>query len=355
MNDFSKKLLKDITLLPGTPAREKQVRTFIESKVKQDVDELLYDKLGSVIAHKKGIGPKVMIAGHMDEVGLMVTQITKEGFIKFQTLGGWYSQVMLAQVWDIHTDKGVIKAVSGAKPPHLIPENQKNQAVKIEDMYLDCGASSKDEVLSFGILPGQMITPSADFYEMANPKYLVSKAWDNRIGSAILIEVLKKLKNETLNVDFYAAFNVLEEVGVRGAKTSSYVVNPDVAIAIDSGIANDVPEGQKEEQTLGAGPQIIVYDSGLLPHHGLRQYMIDIANLNHIPFQQATITAGRTDAAMMHLSQDGALGLSICIPTRYLHSHTSMIHTDDFENCVELICQFLKSFNKEIFENIIYS
>ena len=354
MTNELKKLLKEISLLPGTPARETLVRKYIENQVKSDSDELLYDNLGSLIAHKKGQGPKVMIAGHMDEVGLLVTQVTKNGFVKFQTLGGWFSQVMLAQVWDIHTDKGIVKAVSGSKPPHLIPADKRSEAIKIDDIYLDVGAKSKAEALSFGILPGQMITPSSEFIELANPKYLVSKAWDNRIGSAVLIEVLRRLKDVDLNVDFYAAFNVQEEVGIRGAKTSSYVVNPDVAIAIDSGIANDVPNGDKEEQTLGDGPQIIVFDKGLLPHRGLRNYMIEVAKEHKVPFQQATITGGRTDAAMMHLNQKGALGLSICIPTRYLHSHTSMIHTDDFENTVELIINFLKSFNKETFDEIIY-
>ncbi len=355
MTNELKKLLKEISLIPGTPAREILVRKYIEKQVESDSDELLYDNLGSLIAHKKGNGPKVMIAGHMDEVGLLVTQVTKDGFVKFQTLGGWFSQVMLAQVWDIHTDKGIVKAVSGSKPPHLIPADKRSEAIKIDDIYLDVGAKTKEEALSFGILPGQMITPSSEFIELANPKYLVSKAWDNRIGSAVLIEVLRRLKDVDLNVDFYAAFNVQEEVGIRGAKTSSYVVNPDVAIAIDSGIANDVPHGDPEEQTLGDGPQIIVFDKGLLPHRGLRSYMMEVAKENNVPFQQATITGGRTDAAMMHLNQKGALGLSICIPTRYLHSHTSMIHTDDFENTVELIVNFLKSFNKETFDEIIYN
>ncbi len=354
MTEETKKLLKDISLIPGAPSREKQVRLFVESKLKDDVDEFLYDKIGSVIAHKKGNGPKVMIAGHMDEVGLLVTQITKDGFVKFTPLGGWFSQVMLAQVWDIHTPNGVIKAVTGSKPPHLIPADKRKDAISIDDMYLDIGADSKEEALSFGILPGQMITPASQFIELANPKYLVSKAWDNRIGSAVLIEALKRLKDTTLNVDFYASFNVQEEVGVRGAKTASYVVNPDVAIAIDSGIANDVPQGDPEEQRLGAGPQIIVFDRGLLPHRGLRSYVLDIANKNNIKYQQAYINGGRTDAAMMHLSQDGALGLSLCIPTRYLHSHTSMIHTDDFDNCVDLVVEFLKSFNQETFDDIIY-
>jgi len=353
MNKTIKSRLETLSLLPGTPAREKKVRDYIKDLIKDDCDEISTDNLGSLIARKKGNGPKVMIAGHMDEVGLLVTQITKQGFIKFQTLGGWYSQVMLAQVWDIHTDKGIVKAISGSKPPHLIPAAKRKEAVKIEDIYLDVGASSKEEVLALGILPGQMITPAAQFYEMGNPKYLVSKAWDNRIGSAVVIEVLKRLKDEKLDVDFYATFNVQEEVGVRGAKTSSYMVNPDVAIAIDTGIGDDVPNGDPTEQTLGKGPQIIVYDKGLLPHRGLRSYMVDIAKENKLPYQQASITVGRTDAAMMHLAKDGALGLSVCIPTRYMHSHTSMIHTDDFENCVELIVSFLKSFNQNTFDNLL--
>lgn len=353
MNNEMKSRLKTLSLLPGTPARETQVRDYIRSLIEEDADEVFTDSLGSLIARKKGHGPKVMIAGHMDEVGLLVTQITSQGFIKFQTLGGWFSQVMLAQVWDIHTDQGIVKAISGSKPPHLIPANKRNEAIKIDDIYLDVGASSKEEALTFGIKPGQMITPAAAFYEMKNPKYLVSKAWDNRIGSAVVIEVLKRLKDETLDVDFYAAFNVQEEVGIRGAKTSSYMVNPDVAIAVDTGIGNDVPNGDATEQTLGAGPQIIVYDKGLLPHLGLRQYVIDIAQKHDIPYQQASITVGRTDAAMMHLSKDGALGLSLCIPTRYMHSHTSMIHTDDFEYMVELIINFLKSFNHDTYNQLI--
>jgi endoglucanase len=353
MTENLKQKLKELSLVPGTPSREKFVRQYIESQVKDDADELLYDNLGSLIAHKKGQGPKVMIAAHMDEVGLLVTQITKKGFIKFQTLGGWFSQVMLAQVWDIHTDKGIVKAVSGSKPPHLITAAKKKEAIKVEDIYLDVGATSKEEAISFGIRPGQMITPNAQFIEMANPKYLVSKAWDNRIGSAVVIEVLKRVKDLKLDCDFYATFNVQEEVGIRGAKTSSYVVNPDVAIAVDTGIGNDVPQGDPEEQTLGAGPQIIVYDLGLLPHRGLRNHMISIAQDAKIPFQQASINVGRTDAAMMHLSKDGALGLSICIPTRYMHSHTSMIHTDDFINTVELIVAFLKSFSQETFNKLI--
>ncbi|QWB95369.1 M42 family metallopeptidase [Mycoplasmatota bacterium] len=345
--------LKELSLLPGTPSREKLVKQYIEKEIKSDVDELLYDNLGSIIGHKKGNGPKVMIAGHMDEVGLLVTQITKKGFIKFQTLGGWYSQVMLAQVWDIHTDQGVVKAISGSKPPHLISAAKKKEAIKLEDIYLDVGATSKEEAMAFGILPGQMITPAATFIEMKNPKYLVSKAWDNRIGSAVVIEVLKRVKDLELACDFYTGFNVQEEVGIRGAKTSSYVVNPDVAIAVDTGIGNDVPHGDPEEQTLGAGPQIVVYDLGLLPHRGLRNHMIEVAKENKIPYQQASINVGRTDAAMMHLSKDGALGLSICIPTRYMHSHTSMIHTDDFESTVELIVSFLKSFSNETFNQLV--
>lgn len=321
-------ILKEISLLPGVPGQEKLVRNYIKKHIENHADQIVVDNLGSLIAIKKNEGPKVMIAGHMDEVGLLVTQITKEGFVKFQTLGGWFSQVMLAQVWDIHTPKGVIIGVTGVKPPHIIPADKRKEAITIESMYLDIGVSSKEEAISLGILPGQMVTPHSEFKVLGSGKHLLSKAWDNRIGSAVVMEVLKRL-DKTPN-ELFATFTVQEEVGLRGAKTSSYVAHPEIAIAVDTGLANDVPEGDKEQQSLGKGPQILLYDAGLVPNQALRSFVIEVAKAEGIPYQEAFITGGRTDAGHMHLAHDGALGLSIGIPTRYMHSHTSIIHYDDY-------------------------
>lgn len=338
-------ILKEISLLPGVPGQEKLVRNYIKKQVEKSVDEVVVDNLGSLIAIKKNQGPKVMIAGHMDEVGLLVTQITKDGFVKFQTLGGWFSQVMLAQVWDIHTPKGIVSGVTGVKPPHIIPADKRKEAIPIESMYLDLGVHSKEEAMNLGVIPGQMITPRSEFMVLGSGKHLLSKAWDNRIGSAVVMEVLKRL-DQTPN-QLFGTFTVQEEVGLRGAKTSSYVVHPEIAIAVDTGLANDVPEGDSEQQSLGKGPQILLYDAGLVPNQALRRFVIEVAKAEGIPYQEAFITGGRTDAGNMHLAHDGALGLSIGIPTRYMHSHTSIIHYDDYENTVKLILAVVKKLDQK--------
>jgi putative aminopeptidase FrvX len=343
--------LKKLSSLPGVPGNEKQVSQYIVSQIKDYVDQVEYDNLGSVIGVKKQDGPKVMIAGHMDEIGLLVTQITKDGFVKFQTLGGWFSQVMLAQVWEIHTKKGVVFAVTGVKPPHIIPKDKRNVAIDIETMYLDLGVSSKEEAEKLGVEPGNMVTPHAEFMVLGNEKYLMNKAWDNRIGSAVVMEVLKRLDQHPNAL--YGTFTVQEEVGLRGAKTSSYVVEPEIALAIDTGLANDVPGGDAHEQSLGKGPQILLYDGGLVPHQALRRFVIEVAKEEKIPYQEAFIVGGRTDAGHMHLAHRGAAALSIGVPTRYMHSHTSIIHYDDYENTVKLVLAVIKKLDRKTVDQIL--
>ncbi|MDX9691326.1 MAG: M42 family metallopeptidase [Acholeplasmataceae bacterium] len=345
-------ILKKLSTLPGVPGNEKKVSQFIANEIKPFVDEVIYDNLGSIIATRKHAGPKVMIAGHMDEVGLLVTQITKDGFIKFQTLGGWFSQVMLAQVWEIHTKKGIVHGVTGVKPPHIIPADKRSVAIGIDTMYLDIGVSSKEEAEKLGIEPGNMVVPHTEFMVLGNDKYLLSKAWDNRIGSAAVLEVMKRLQDFPNEV--YATFTVQEEVGLRGAKTSSYVVEPEIAIAVDTGLANDVPGGESSEQSLGKGPQILLYDGGLVPNQALRKLVIETAKEENIPYQEAFIVGGRTDAGHMHLAHRGAAGLSIGIPTRYMHSHTSIIHYDDYENTVKLVLAVIKKLDRKTVDHILF-
>ena len=352
---MGKELLKKLSEANGVPGNEYEVAKLIEKEIKGNVDEIKRDNIGSVIGVKKGKGPNILIGGHMDEVGLMVTQITKDGFIKFQTLGGWYSQVMLAQEWEITTNNNdKIIGVTGSKPPHIIPVEKRNQAVSIDDMYLDIGVSSKEEAIQLGIEPGNMITPVQQFRELGNKNYLLGKAWDNRIGSAVVIEVLKNLKDEKLNNNLFATFTVQEEVGLRGARTASYVVNPQIAFAIDTGLGNDVPGSVSEEQSLGKGPQILLYDGGLIAHRGLRKFVIDVAKELNIPYQEGLIQRGRTDAGEMHLAHSGAAALSICIPTRYMHSHTSIIHYEDYQNTIKLMTEVIKRLDEKTVNKILF-
>ena len=345
-------VLKKLSSLPGIPGNEKKVSQFIATEIKDYVDQIQYDNLGSLIGLKGEKGPKIMVAGHLDEVGLLVTQITKEGFVKFQPIGGWFSQVMLAQVWEIHTKKGIVFGVTGVKPPHLIPVDKRSISIGIEAMYIDLGVSSKQEAVALGVEPGLMIVPHSEFKVLGNPKYLLGKAWDNRIGSAVVIELLKRLNHDHPN-QLFGTFTVQEEMGLRGAKTSSYLVEPEISIAIDTGVANDVPGGEPDEQSLGKGPQIIIFDTGLIPNRVLRDLFIETAKSEGIPYQEAFIAGGRTDAGHMHLAHRGAASISICIPTRNMHSHTSIIHYDDYQNTIKLVLAVIKKLDRKMVDEIL--
>ena len=346
------KNLEILSTLNGTPGNEKQISQEIHKLSLPFVDELFYDNLGSLIT-KKGIdGPKVLIGAHLDEIGLMVTKITKEGFIKFQTVGAWFSQVMLGQEWQITTSKGIVYAVTGSKPPHLIPLDQRSKAIEIESMFLDVGVSNYEDAVKLGIKPGDMITPSARFRILGDGKHIVGKAFDNRIGSVIILEILKQL-SQTPNI-VYGAHTIQEEVGSRGAKTTAYMVQPDLAIAIDSGIANDVPGGEAQEQSLGKGPQILLYDTGLIGHPALRQFVIKVANELNIPYQEALLARGSTDGSQFSLAHSGAPTIAITIPTRYLHSHTSMIHLDDVTNTIKLVKAVIEKLDQRTVETITF-
>lgn len=343
--------LKKLTQLPGIPGHESRVKAFLKDEIKANVASILEDNLGSLIGVKGQNGPKIMIASHMDEIGLIVSSITKEGFLKFQTVGGWFSQVMLAQLWDIHTDEGVIVGVTGTKPPHIIPLEERSKAISIESMYIDIGVSSKEEAISKGVKLGQMITPHNDFYEMANSDYMLAKAFDNRVGAYIVTELLKSVEPKVSKL--YGTFTVQEEVGLRGAKTSSYIVNPDIAISIDTGVGGDTPGGDSNEQTLGKGPQIYLFDRTTIGHPRLRAFIIDLAEKNNIPYQEPFIARGGTDAGNMHLAHDGAPGVSIGIPTRYMHSHYSIVHKKDVEYAVQLLKLVVENLNDEALKNIL--
>jgi len=350
-------LLKKLSEVNGISGHERQVKELVLDEIKDFVkkEEISYDNLGSVIVKKGNKGPKIMLAGHMDEVGMIVTKITDDGYLKFQTIGGWWSQVMLAQQMTITTsDKKTYLGVTGSKPPHILTPEERKNPVKIEDIYIDLGVTSKDEVEKMGIKIGDMITPKIDFAILNNNDFLLGKAWDDRIGVAIVIEVLRLLKDEELNNTVYGVFTVQEELGLRGAKTSSNIVNPDISIALDVGIAKDTP-GTDGSVKMGKGPLILLYDGGLVGHTPLREFIVEVARKNDIAVQIDYLTGGATDAGAMHLAHDGSPAISLCIASRYIHSHTSMISKIDFENTVKLVVATIKALNQETVNEITYN
>lgn len=357
--DPTLQMFKDLTDANGIAGNERAPREVMKKYIAPYADTVETDNLGSVIAKKVGDenGPKIVVAGHLDEVGFVVTQIDDKGFIKFQTVGGWWSQVMLAQRVTITTRKGdEVIGVIGSKPPHILPADVRNKVVDIKDMFIDIGAASKDEVLEWGVRPGDMVTPYFEFNVMKNDKYLLAKAWDNRIGCAIAIDVMKALQNEKHPNILYSVGNVQEEVGLRGAKTATHKIQPDIGFAVDVGVAGDTPGVTAKESTskMGAGPQIVVYDASMVSHRGLREFVLDVADEHNIPYQFEAMAGGGTDAGSIHVTANGVPALSIGIATRYIHSHAGILHRDDYDNAVKLMVEVIKKLDRDAVNKITF-
>ena len=270
--------LKDLVEAHGVPGSEQPVARVMEKHLK-GVGTISKDRLGSFICEKKGssAAPRVMLAGHLDEVGFMVKSITKDGFVKFLQLGGWWGHVVLAQRMIIKTRKGDVLGVVGSKPPHELRDEDRKKVLEIRDLYLDVGGASDWDVNKhLDIRPGDPIVPDSHFTVMANPRHYLAKAWDNRVGCALAAEVAKELVGQSHPNTVFAVATVQEEVGLRGAQTSAFKVQPDVAFAIDTGIAHDTP-GTEGDEKLGGGPLIVVYDASAIPNRGLLDLVADTA------------------------------------------------------------------------------
>lgn len=350
-----KNMLRDLVMLNGIPGNERQVREYMTNNM-MELADVSYDNLGSVIGRKVGNpeGPRIMVAGHMDEVGFMVTTITEEGYVKFTPAGGWWSQVMLAQQMVITNGKGdEIRAVIGAKAPHILTVEERAKPVDMKTMYLDLGVDTKDEAVALGIKPGDMITPFIEYKELNNKKYLLGKAWDNRVGCAAAMQVLKNIEGIDHPNVYYGVGTVMEEVGLRGAKTSANYIQPDIGIALDTTIAFDFPGGDKNTQ-LGKGVGIMFKDGSMIGHKGLRDFVISVCESEEIPYQLTFLERGGTDGGAIHMTGNGAPSIALCLPVRYLHSHTSIVHKDDYDAMVKLVTKLVEKLDRDTVNKITY-
>jgi len=343
--DATEKLLKELTDITGISGREDKVARYIAGKMKP-LAGISYDKLGSVICEKKGRskGPRVMIAGHMDEIGFFVKQITSEGFLKFSPVGGWWSHVILGQRVVVESKKGPVVGVVGSKAPHELTPEERGKLMQIKDMFIDVGASRTFDVKKkLGIQPGDAVVPWGPFAVMNNPKLYMAKAWDDRIGCAIFMETIKRLAKAGHPNTVFGVGTVQEEVGLRGATTSASVVEPDVGFAIDVSIAHDTPGfGTDEPQALGTGPAIVVYDGSMIPNRNLVDLAVEVAKKKKIPYHFASLERGGTDSGRIHMNKGGVPSLVIGVATRYIHSHIGVLHRGDFDNAVTLMTEIAK-------------
>jgi putative aminopeptidase FrvX len=333
-------LLKSLSEVNGIPGFEGNVRQMLSQFV-EGTCELSTDNLGSLICRKAGSeGPKIMIPAHMDEIGFMVHVITDEGFIRFIPMGGWWDQVLLGKKVQIKTSQGLVTGVIGSKPPHILKDEDKSKVVKKDTLFIDVGARSKAEAMDeLHIRPGDPIFPVSEFELMANGRVVAGKAWDDRAGCAALVELMHLLQGKEHPNTVYAVATVQEEVGLRGAKTATSVVAPDIGIALDVGIAGDMPGVNPEESPLklGQGPVLYVADGSAIAHSGLRRFVIDTAEDLNIPLQFAALLGGGTDAGEMHLFGAGVPSLTLGVPVRYVHTHTGLMDLEDYGNLVKLL------------------
>ncbi len=350
------RLLKELTEIPGVPGFEGPVRDFVE-KFLAPYGEIENDKMGSLVCKVSGNqdSPRVMVAGHMDEIGFMVRYINKEGFIHFVPLGGWFDQVLLGQRVTILSSNGEVPGVIGVKPPHLLAPDEREKVIKRKEMYIDIGASSQEEVTNLGVRVGDPVVPRADFVELKNGKTYLSKAFDNRIGVALLVSLAEEIKDSAHPNSVFLTATVQEEVGLRGATTSVELVNPDVAIILDVDIAGDVP-GVKPEETcvkLGGGPSIVFFDARMIPNIKLRDLVMETANENNIPIQTSLLEGGTTDGAAIHLHKAGVPTIIIAVPARHIHSHSSIIHRDDYDQAVKLLGALVRKLDSSVVAGLV--
>ncbi|HLR72631.1 MAG TPA: M42 family metallopeptidase [Pseudogracilibacillus sp.] len=351
MENTTLNMFQTLTELQGAPGDEKRVRKYMEEQLSPYADKMIYDNLGGVFGVKHGKGPRVMVAGHMDEVGFMVTQITDNGMIRFQTLGGWWNQVMLSQRVQVMTDGGIIPGVIGSIPPHLLTEAQRNKPMEIKNMLIDIGADDKEDALQLGVKPGDSIVPICPFTPMANKKKILAKAWDNRYGCGLAIELLKEVQNETLPNELYTGATVQEEVGLRGAATAAHLIQPDIFYALDASPANDMSGSKDEFGQLGKGALLRIFDRTMITHPGMREFILDTAETHDIPYQYF-ISQGGTDAGRVHTANDGVPSAVIGICSRYIHTSSSIIHVDDYAAAKELLTNLVKTTDQSTVETI---
>lgn len=346
------RLLEELTNAYGPSGFEGAVRSIMHRELSSLSLEVETDGMGSLIGCLNGSqdGPKIMMAAHMDEVGLIVKYLTPEGYVKFQPLGGWLDQALINQRWAILTRHGVIHGITGIKTVHVMAQEARNQLFKREQMFIDVGASSRQDAEErMGIRPGDPIAPDSKFTPLSGGKLYLGKAWDDRVGLGLMVEVMRSLQSAPPPNRVYAVSTVQEEVGLRGAHTSSYRVEPDIGINLESGVAGDYPGTNEDEaqERIGGGPAIFLHDSSMLPNLKLRDLVLDVAKEKGIPVQFTVLSGYGQDGAEIQRSRGGSPAINIAVPTRYLHSHNGIISRDDFDRTVQLLTEVVRRLDAE--------
>jgi len=333
-----RKLLTELANLSGISGREGSVGNFVLEQLRETADEVSVDKFGNVIALKRGSEDfSVMLAAHMDEIGLVVEKVDGEGFSYPSSVGGWDPRVLVGK--PVRSEKGW--GIVVAAPFELLGEEERKRAVEYEDLFID----------GHGLRTGDFLSQDVEVAQLGTPDILVGKGFDDRAGVAVLIEAFRRLENQGANV--YGVATVQEEVGARGAGVAAFKLNPDLAIVIEVALADDVPAGTPHTPVvrLGRGPAITVKDASMISDQNLTNFLMKVANSKDIPYQLEVLDHGGTDAGRIHLTREGIPSSVIGVPTRYLHSPVEVLNIRDLENSTKLLTAALEELTKSAFDS----
>jgi putative aminopeptidase FrvX len=351
MNDSELQFLKELTESFGPSGFEREPLKFLKNYV-TFADELKTDKLGSLMFLAKGTTdhPRILLPGHIDEIGFCVIGFT-ELYIQFIDLGGWWSQVLLGQRVRIRTSKGDVHGVIAAKPVHLVTEEERKKVVEMKDMFIDVGCTSKEELEQLGIKLGDPIVPVSDFTLLTNKKTAMGKALDDRVGVCVATLACKRIKEQKISHPntVIGAATTQEELGARGARTLAVAASPDVAIICETSISGDIP-GTKAGPApgkLGDGVAIYTFDRSMVPNQSLKEFVIKTAEECKIPHQLTLTGTGGTDGGSIHTSGIGCPTIVLGVPTRHIHSHNGVFALSDLDAAVQLVVELVKRLDQK--------
>jgi endoglucanase len=343
--DETVQLLQALADAPGPSGFEEPVRKIMVEHMKPLSERLSYDGLGSVIAVQGSSGPRIMVDAHMDELGGVIRRVTSDGYLTMQMLGGWLDQALVDQRWTIIGSKGPVRAVTGIRDVHIVPQDERTRVYPREWIFLDVGAKSPAEVAQMGLAPGDPVAPDAPFAVMNGTQNYLGKGWDDRVGCAVVIAAMQKLARTPHPNQIFWAATVQEEIGLRGAHTASDVIKPEIGIAIEGGVTRDSPKVGPEEaqEILGAGPAIFLYDSSALPNRKFVALVKQVAHDKNIPLQTDLIQGYGDDSAEIQKSNGGVPTVNLVVPVRYTHAHNGIMNRGDFDHMVDLVVGLLQA------------
>ncbi len=333
------KLLERLANAAGPSGFEEPIRKIAVEEMKPYAASISFDGMGSIIATQGTAGPRIMIDAHMDELGGMIRRVTPNGFLTMQMLGGWLDQALVDQRWIIVGSKGPVRAVTGIRDVHVVPQDERSRVYPRDSLFLDVGAKSAEEVQALGVEVGDPVVPDAPFAILNGTDEYLGKAWDDRVGCAVIIEAMRRLQNASLKARLFFVITTQEEIGLRGAHTAADFVKPDIGIALEAGVVGDVFGAHPEESQakLGGGPGIFLFDTSELPNRKFVQFVKETARAKSVPLQLDLVQGYGDDSAEIQKSTAGVPTVNLVVPTRYTHAHNGIIHRKDFDQMVDLL------------------